>query len=173
MLCDTPLSEAVMTTGLSDSAVAPPSQAFSTRTPELSMRAARAASQIDRLMQGHAPDANGAQPVVDALSGFVGLLNQLDLHNPTASVVKSFLDPTSSRVLVRASQQAKIAEKIDSYGELNAVLLRVLDMLDQASSKGLNAPELEKLRDFFIYLSDFAAAESRTFVTRPKQPYRR
>lgn len=152
----------------------PASKSFPSPDLELSLDAARAAAQIDQLMRGEKPSEDNGQPVVDAIEAFVRLLENLGLERLEPVGQKSFMDPASSRIFAMASEQAKLATKISSYRELGDVLLRVLNLLGRARKQSqLKPSELEQLRSFFIYLSDFAAAERRAVVSRPKQPYRR
>jgi hypothetical protein len=146
----------------------------SARNPELPLLAARAAAQIDALIRGENPASGADQPIAGAVEGFMALLNNLELSHPGGNAVRSFMDPTSSRMLKIASERAKLATTIESYRELGEVLLKIQRMLDDTLKPGsVRRPELEKLRSFFINLSDFAAAEGRAFASRPKQPYRR
>lgn len=155
-------------------AMLPASRPLPSQDPDLSLRAARAAAEVDQLILGTSTPGQGPRHVVDALEGFVSLLNN-DVQGAGGGQ-KSFMDPASSRIFVRAYEQSNLNlanKKIRSYVELGDVLKSVLEMLQTAHQKGLDRPKMERLRSFFIYLSDFAAAERRTFVSRPKQPYRR
>jgi len=136
------------------------------------MCAARAAAEVDQLILGRSEQADG-RPVVDALEKFVQLLKEFDVDLSESGSQKSLMDPTNSRIFVMASEHSKLASNVRSYVELGKVLRNIVRMLDDAQSQKLDAQSLERLRDFFIYLSDFAAAERRAFVSRPKQPYRR
>lgn len=150
------------------SSMLPASNPFPTNELGLPLSAARAAAQIDQLIRGK---PSNSQPMVDAIDGFVKMIGDLDIHQAT-SQMKSFMDPQSSRIFVNAFKKADLAKNIGSYQELGEVMEDLLQMLNKRKT-GLESADLVKLRSFFIYLSDFAAAERRTFLSRPKQPYHR
>lgn len=134
------------------------------RDRELPLLAAKAAAEIDALMRGEKATSG-------AVAQFAARLRNLKLDRSDNQMVRS-MDPGSSRMLKMASERAKLASDIDSYRELSKVLLRIERMLEDLG-RNTRRQELDKLRSFFISVSDLSAAERRAFVSRPTQPYRR
>jgi hypothetical protein len=145
---------------------------FSVFDPALPLLAAKAALQLDKLrIEMGSTHATEAQ--VDAVEKLQHLL-QGTADSSQQGTQRALVDPLSARVLSEAVSQFGDKKRINSFEELWTRLAELLTLLNPATLRALKPDELATARDFFLALSNHAAAGQSTHVrVRPTSRYRK
>ena len=145
---------------------------FSVFDPALPLLAAKAALQLDKLRIDPG-SARTSAVSVDAVEQLQHLL-QGTADATQQGAQRALVDPLSARVLSEAVAQFAEKTRIDSFEELWTQLAQVLALLDPSALRALTPEQLAAVRDFFLALSNHAAAGQSAHVrVRPTARYRK
>lgn len=145
---------------------------FSVFDPALPLLAAKAALQLDKL-RIDAGSVHTAEARVDAVEKLQHLL-QGTADSTQQGTQRALVDPLSARVLSEAVSQFGEKKTIDSFEELWTRLAELLALLNPATLRALKPEQLAAVRDFFLALSNQAAAGQSVHVrVRPTSRYRK
>jgi len=145
---------------------------FSVFDPALPLLAAKAALQLDKLRIDMG-NAETSEVRVDAVEKLQHLL-QGTADSTQQGTQRALVDPLSARVLSEAVSQFGEKKHIDSFEELWSRLAELLVLLNPATLRGLKSEQLVAVRDFFLALSNHAAAGQSAHVrVRPTSRYRK
>ena len=145
---------------------------FSVFDPALPLLAAKAALQLDKLRIDPG-NAQTSEARVDAVEKLQHLL-QGTADSTQQGTQRALVDPLSARVLSEAVSQFGEKKPIDSFEELWTRLAELLVLLKPATLRALKPEQLVAVRDFFLALSNQAAAGQSAHVrVRPTSRYRK
>lgn len=145
---------------------------FSVFDPALPLLAAKAALQLDKLRIDMG-SVHTSEVRVDAVEKLQHLL-QGTADSTQQGTQRALVDPLSARVLSEAVSQFGEKKRIDSFEELWTRLADLLALLDPSALRALKPEQLASVRDFFLALSNHAAAGQSAHVrVRPTSRYRK
>jgi hypothetical protein len=145
---------------------------FSVFDPALPLLAAKAALQLDKLRVDTVNDKT-SEVRVDAVEKLQDLL-QGTADSTQHGTQRALVDPLSARVLSEAIAQFGEKKRIDSFEELWTRLGELLALLNPTTLRALKPDQLAIARDFFLALSNQAAAGQSAHVrVRPASRYRK